>query len=50
MIDENIEAPGIIEMMKIPDIYIPLVVFILLVLITIYLRKNFIQIKWKRFL
>jgi uncharacterized membrane protein YdjX (TVP38/TMEM64 family) len=41
IIDQNLEAPTAIDLISSPDIYFPLIVFICLVLITIYLRKFF---------
>ena len=41
IIDQNLEAPTLIDLISSPDIYFPLIVFICLVLITIYLRKFF---------
>lgn len=41
IIDQNLEAPTVIDLISSPDIYFPLIVFICLVLITIYLRKFF---------
>ena len=41
IIDQNLEAPTIIDLISSPDIYFPLIIFICLVLITIYLRKFF---------
>ncbi len=41
IIDQNLEAPSFKEMIFSKDIYIPLVTFILLVIITIFLRKLF---------
>ena len=41
IIDQNLEAPSFNEMIFSKDIYIPLVIFILLVIITIFLRKLF---------
>ncbi len=41
IIDENLEAPSIIDLITSPDIYIPLTVFSFLVIITIILRKLF---------
>ena len=41
IIDQNLEAPSFKEMIFSKDIYIPLVIFILLVIITIFLRKLF---------
>jgi uncharacterized membrane protein YdjX (TVP38/TMEM64 family) len=41
VIDENIEAPGLIELIYSRDIYIPLILFFVLVIITIFGRKIF---------
>ena len=41
IIDENLEAPSIIDLITSPDIYIPLIIFLCLVVITIILRKLF---------
>ena len=41
IIDENIEPPAFIELVTSSDIFIPLVIFLILVLITIFLRKLF---------
>ena len=41
VIDQNMEAPGIIELITQPDIYIPLIIIFCLLFITIYLRKFF---------
>ncbi len=41
IIDENVEAPGFIDLISSSQIYIPLIIFIILVLITIFLRKLF---------
>ena len=41
IIDQNLEAPTLIDLISSPDIYFPLIVFICLVSITIYLRKFF---------
>ena len=41
IIDENLEAPNIMQIITSPDIYIPLVAFFGLVLLTIFLRKFF---------
>ena len=41
IIDQNSEIPGISEIIFSPDIYIPLVSFFSLILITIFLRKLF---------
>ena len=41
IIDNNIEAPSLIDLIISPDIYIPLIIFVLLVFVTIFLRKIF---------
>ena len=41
MIEKNTEPPGITDLIVSPDIYIPLMVFACLVLLTIFLRKLF---------
>ena len=41
IIDQNSEVPGITEIIFSPDIYIPLVAFFSLILISIFLRKIF---------
>jgi len=41
IIDQNMEPPGIMQIINSPDIYIPLVVFVCLIIITIFLRKIF---------
>ncbi len=41
IIDQNLEAPTVIDLISSPDIYFPLIFFISLVLITIYLRRFF---------
>ena len=41
VIDQNIEAPSITDLIFLPDIYIPVLAFLGLVLITIFLRKLF---------
>ena len=41
IIDNNLEAPGLFQIINSPDIYIPLIVFACLVVITIFLRKLF---------
>ena len=41
IIDQNSKVPGIIEIIFSPDIYIPLVAFFSLILVTIFLRKMF---------
>lgn len=44
IIDENLEAPGIIDIITSPDIYIPLIVFLGLVAVTIFVRKIFYKV------
>jgi uncharacterized membrane protein YdjX (TVP38/TMEM64 family) len=41
IINQNLEAPSIINLISTKDIYIPLIVFISLIIITIFLRKLF---------
>ena len=41
VIDQNLVAPGISDIIKTPEIYIPIIVFICLVLILVLLRKRF---------
>ena len=41
IIDQNLEAPSLIDLLYSPDIYIPLFIFGLLIIITIFLRKLF---------
>ncbi len=41
IIDQNLEAPSIIDLITSPDIYIPMLIFFCLLIITIFLRKNF---------
>ena len=41
MIEQSLEAPSILEMLSSSAIYIPLIIFICLVLFTIFLRKIF---------
>ena len=41
IIDQNLEAPKMMDLISSPDIYFPLIIFICLFLITIYLRKFF---------
>ena len=41
VLDENTEPPGISQIIFSPDIYIPLIAFFSLILITIFLRKIF---------
>ena len=41
IIDQNEEVPGLIDILFAPDIYIPLLAFFILILITIIIRKFF---------
>tara|TARA_B100000161_G_C33438299_1_gene363460 strand:- start:49 stop:768 length:720 start_codon:yes stop_codon:yes gene_type:complete len=41
IIENNLQAPGILQIIKSPDIYLPLIIFAVLVIITIFLRKKF---------
>ena len=41
IIDQNLEAPGIIEIITNPAIYYPLMIFACLIILTIFLRKIF---------
>ncbi len=41
VIDNNLEAPTMKDIIYSPDIYIPLLIFISLVIVTVYLRKKF---------
>jgi len=41
IIDQNYEAPGLVDILFAPDIYIPFLFFFILILITIILRKLF---------
>ena len=41
VIDQNSEVPGITDIIFSPDIYLPILAFLILVLITIFLRKLF---------
>ena len=41
IIDQNSEAPSLLNLVSSPDIYIPLLVFTSLIIITIFLRKKF---------
>ena len=43
VIDQNLKAPGITDIIFSPDIYIPLTAFFILILITIFLRKFFFK-------
>ncbi len=41
VIDQNAEVPGITDVIFSPDIYVPIIAFFILILITIFLRKFF---------
>ena len=41
MIDQNLEAPSFLELIFYPDIYIPIIIFIFLFIVTIILKKKF---------
>ena len=41
IIDQNLEAPRIIDLLYTPEIYIPLIAFIVLIIVTIFVRKFF---------
>ena len=41
IIDENLEAPSFLDMITSSNIYIPLIIFLLLIVLTIFLRKTF---------
>ena len=41
VIHDNLEMPGIKDIIFFPDIYIPLIIFVILVVVTLILRKNF---------
>ena len=41
IIEQNLETPSIIEIIVSPEIYIPLILFFILLLITIFIRKIF---------
>ena len=43
IIKQNLEAPGIMDLIISPDIYIPLIIFGFLVIVTILLRKKFFK-------
>ena len=43
--DENIKAPGFLEIITAKEIYLPLLLFICLVIITIFFRKIFYKNK-----
>ena len=41
IIDQNLEAPGLLDVIISPHIYIPLIIFAALVIVTIFVRKLF---------
>ena len=41
LIDQNLEAPSMIDLVSSKDIYVPLIIFAILVIITIFLRNMF---------
>ena len=41
IIDQNLEAPSIIDLIYTPEIYLPLLAFLILVIVTIFVRKLF---------
>ena len=41
IIEKNLEPPGITDLIMSPDIYVPLIIFVLLLVATIFLRKIF---------
>tara|TARA_A100001011_G_C14211067_1_gene799953 strand:- start:590 stop:1309 length:720 start_codon:yes stop_codon:yes gene_type:complete len=41
IIDQNLEAPSILELITSPDIYVPMIALIILLIITIFVRKIF---------
>ena len=41
IIDQNLNPPGVIDIIFFPDIYIPLIIFIFLIIILIFFRKKF---------
>ena len=41
VIDRNLEAPSLMELIYSPDIYTPLIIFVVLIAITIFLRRLF---------
>ena len=43
IIDENLEAPSFLDMITSSNIYIPLIIFLLLIILTIFLRKTFFK-------
>ena len=43
VIDKNLEVPGMMDIFKSPDVFIPLIVFFVLIILTIFVRKKFYQ-------
>ncbi|MDB0029281.1 DedA family protein, partial [Candidatus Pelagibacter ubique] len=41
IINQNLEAPGLLEIIYSPDIYMPMIAFLALIIITIVTRKIF---------
>ena len=41
IIDQNLEAPNIIDLVTSKEIYVPLLIFFSLVVMTVFLRKSF---------
>jgi len=41
IIDQNLKAPNVMELIYSPEIYIPLIIFVCLIIINIFLRKLF---------
>ena len=41
VINQNLNPPGIMDLISSPNIYLPLVIFVILIIITIFLRKLF---------
>ncbi len=41
VIDKNLEVPGMMDIFKSPDVFIPLIVFVVLIILTIFVRKKF---------
>ena len=41
VIDKNLEVPGMMDIFKSPDVFIPLIVFAVLIILTIFVRKKF---------
>ena len=44
IIDQNLEPPGIIDVITSHNVYIPLIVFLGLVVFTIFIRKIFYKV------